>query len=170
MGNTITDDEAFMAKEIFHFEQVFCDDEPIHLQSKLEVLSLYPRFFSDAEADLIGRPVTLDEIDAVLHGFSKDKAPELDDCPVEFHLVVFDLVGNDILSAVEYNKDRGCIPLVLNAKHIAFIPKFGKLQNFADFRPISLCKLIYKVITKVLADRMKPFLFVARFLWCMFTV
>ena len=98
------------------------------------------------------------EIEVVLHDFSKDKALGSNDWPVEFYFGVSDLVGNEILSAVEYNRVRGCIPSVLNATYIALIPKCGMRWHFVDFWPISLCNLIYKVITKILADCMKPYL------------
>ena len=97
-GNAIIGDKALLAEGRSHFESVFCVVELIHMQRKLEVLSLYPRFFSDVEAERIGRPVNLTEIEAVLHGFAKDKAPGLDGCPVYFYLVVFDLMVAYILN------------------------------------------------------------------------
>ena len=41
---------------------------------------------------------------------------------------------------------------------LALIPKKDKPRTFADFRPISLCNLLYKLIAKVIARRLKPFL------------
>ena len=41
---------------------------------------------------------------------------------------------------------------------LALIPKKDKPWTFADFRPISLCNLLYKLIAKVIAGRLKPFL------------
>ena len=78
----------------------------------------------------------MSEIEVVLHGFAKDKAPRTNDWPIEFYLVVFYLVGNDSLRAMEYSRVRGCIPSVLNVTYIALIPKCCKPQHFADFRPI----------------------------------
>jgi hypothetical protein len=46
----------------------------------------------------------------------------------------------------------------LNATFIALIPKVNKPQCFRDFRPISLCNLCYKIISKVIANRIKPIL------------
>jgi hypothetical protein len=50
----------------------------------------------------------------------------------------------------------------INSTFIALISKTGKPLSFKDFRPISLCNLIYKIITKILANKINPVL--ARYL------
>jgi hypothetical protein len=46
----------------------------------------------------------------------------------------------------------------LNATFIALIPKINKPTSFGDFRPISLCNLCYKIISKTIANRINPIL------------
>jgi hypothetical protein len=46
----------------------------------------------------------------------------------------------------------------LNSTFLALIPKINNPQHFGDFRPISLCNLIYKVTSKVLLNQIKPIL------------
>ena len=110
LGNPITNEDALLAEGKRHFARVFNDDTLALLQEKLEVLILYPRYFSAEEADSIGRPVSLDEIEAVLKGFAKDKSLGPDG--FEIFLVVYDLVGEDILKAVEYSRVHGYLPPV----------------------------------------------------------
>ena len=87
------------------------------------------------------------EILAVLKGFSKDKSPETDGWMVEFFLSFFDLVGDDLLEAVEESRRSGTVNRSLNSTFMhVFIPKVNKPTTFGDFKHITLCKLIYKII------------------------
>jgi hypothetical protein len=47
----------------------------------------------------------------------------------------------------------------LNSTFLTLIPKANKPISFDDFRPISLCNLCYKVISKIISNRIKPFLY-----------
>jgi hypothetical protein len=46
----------------------------------------------------------------------------------------------------------------VNVTHMALIPKKQNLEHVTEFRPISLCNVIYKVISKVMVNRLKRIL------------
>ena len=46
----------------------------------------------------------------------------------------------------------------INSTFIALIPKTDSPISFNDFRPISLCNCLYKIISKIIANRLKPIL------------
>ena len=60
--------------------------------------------------------------------------------------------------AAEQARIEGFVPGSLNSTFFTLIPKCENPSTFADFRPISLCNLVYKVISKIAALRLKPLL------------
>jgi len=54
--------------------------------------------------------------------------------------------------------NRRPLPDSLNHTHVALIPKVKTPKSVTDFRPISLCNFLYKLVTKVFANRLKPLL------------
>jgi hypothetical protein len=98
------------------------------------------------------------ELKAVLSLFKRDKSSGPDGWTVKFFSHFFDLVGGDLLEMVEETRTKGLSAGRLNSTFLALIPKVNKPHTFGDYRPISLCNICYKIITKIIANRLKPFL------------
>jgi hypothetical protein len=64
----------------------------------------------------------------------------------------------DLLDVVEDARTRGVVNSQLNNTFIVLIPKSNLPRQFKDFHPISLCNLCYKLISKIIARRICPFL------------
>jgi hypothetical protein len=107
------------------------------------------------EVESLIKPVTLEEIKYVLEKIKKERSPGPDGWTTEFFIFFFDLVGDDILEMVEDSSRKGKLCGGLNSTFLALIPKVNKPVSFDDYRSISLCNLIYKVISKILANRIK---------------
>ena len=52
--------------------------------------------------------------------------------------------------------NSGAILKSINHTFITLIPKVNNLEKVFDFRPISLCNVIYKIVSKVIANHLKP--------------
>ena len=64
-------------------------------------------------------------------------------------------VGDDVTSIVLYFLNSSTMLPEINYTHIVLIPKIKSYERMSDYKPISLCNVIYKIISKVLAKRLK---------------
>ena len=87
-----------------------------------------------------------------------DKAPEPDGFTADFWQFGWDVVKSDIMGLFRDFHDHGSFVRSLNSIFMVLIPKQGGVEDLKDFRPISLIGSIYKLIAKVLANRLKKVL------------
>nr|GEY08285.1 RNA-directed DNA polymerase, eukaryota, reverse transcriptase zinc-binding domain protein [Tanacetum cinerariifolium] len=72
----------------------------------------------------------------------------------EFFKKYWDVVGPDFCEAIEYFFTSGGFSKGCNSSFVTLIPKIIDAKFVNDFRPISLIGCVYKVVTKVLANRL----------------
>ena len=124
----------------------------------MKTIQNFPHFFENEDYLFIGKPVTEIEVKNTLMLFAKDKSPVPDDWTMEFYWNLFNFFGQEITEAMEETWIQRKINEVLNATYLTLIPKKDHLDSFNDFRPISLCNFLYKIVSKIIPERLKPFL------------
>jgi len=90
-----------------------------------------------------------------MKAFKKDKCPGPDGWTIEFFNHFFDIIKQDLLRMVEESRISGSIHQLTSSTQIALIPKKVDAESFHDFRPISLCNITFKIIKKIIAERIK---------------
>lgn len=89
---------------------------------------------------------------------NSEKAPGPDGLNPTFYKCYWDLCGMELFNAGKNWLDQGIFPPHLNDTNVVLIPKVENPLSMRDLRPISLCNVVYKIISKVLANRLKPFM------------
>ena len=99
-----------------------------------------------------------DEIKATLFQMRPMKASRPNGMNALFYQKFWHIVGDKVVSAVLDYLNSSVILPDINHTNIVLIPKVKNPKKMSDFRPISLCNVIYKIISKVLANRLKQIL------------
>ena len=107
--------------------------------------------------DLV-KPFVKQDVDMALKQMASLKVPGPDGMPPIFYQHYWDFIGDDVSCVVLSCLNLDSIPASVNHTHITLIPKLKNLERVSDFRPISLCNILYKLISKVLANRLKNLL------------
>lgn len=100
--------------------------------------------------------VTLEEVKTAVFQLGSTKAPGPDGLNGQFYQHFWEEVQQDVFKEVQNFFISGILNPVLNKTHISLIPKVPNPERLEQYRPISLCNFSYKIISKVLANRLKP--------------
>jgi hypothetical protein len=99
-----------------------------------------------------------EELHLILQSFQKDKIPGPDGLPMEFFLGCYEFVEEDLRRVIEVSRTSDKILATFNTTFIASIPKANNPTSFDNFHSISFCNCIYKIISKIIARRLKGIL------------
>jgi hypothetical protein len=95
------------------------------------------------------------EVLEVIKELQGDKAPGPDGFTMGFVQTCWEVIKEDIMAVFKDFHTKGRFQKSFNATFIALIPKKARAEELKDYRPISLVGIVYKLISKVLANRKK---------------
>jgi hypothetical protein len=101
---------------------------------------------------------TKEEVGVALKQMGPLKTPGPDGLPAGFFQNHWVHLGDEVSQAIVDTLNLGVMPPAWNMTNIALIPKVKNPSMVTEFRPISLCNVLYKLISKVLANRLKKIL------------
>lgn len=106
----------------------------------------------------LNKPVNEEEVNVVIKEMQNGKALGLDGFNVEFFKACWGIVKQDILEVVENSGKYRTVLKALNTSLISLIPKQVNAMTPDRFIPIALCNVVYKIISKIIANKLKPLL------------
>eukprot|EP00253_Pinus_taeda_P021309 PITA_21309 len=139
-----------------HFKGLYSEEN--NMNQNFRLLDGIPSSISVEMNHQIESEVTMDEVKRALYAMNLDKSPGPDGFTASLLQNCWDIVGKDLYKMV--HKSQACKKLggSTNSSFLALIPKEKGANNFNRFRPISLCNIGYKLITKVIANRLRHIL------------
>jgi hypothetical protein len=141
-----------------HFRNLYREDIQSNDEEAVDLLSNIPSLISPEDNALLCRPTTEEEIINVIWSMEADKAPGPDGFTIHFYKSCWHIIKDDLHKMISGFMKKAKVGGGTNSTYLALIPKDSNPETFARFRPISLCNASYKILAKLLANRIKPLL------------
>jgi hypothetical protein len=140
--------EAFMD----YFSNIFTSSNPSDFADSLTGVAnrIQPHMY-----EVLSKDFTPDEVFQAAHQLKGNSAPGPDGLSAKFFQNYWDIIGGDITNSALNILNNGGNPDTLNNIFICLIPKNKNPSTPADYRPIALCNVLLKIITKTIANRIK---------------
>jgi hypothetical protein len=153
--DTLSSNQSDIGEHVVEFyKKLF--SEPFQWRPKVDGLSIDS--ILESEARWLERAFEEEEVRKVVLAMNGDKALGPDGFSMAFFQTCWDVLSWDIMKVFHDFHARGWFEKSLNASFISLIPKAPGVISLKDFRPISLVGSIYKIIAKVLANKLKSVL------------
>jgi hypothetical protein len=150
-GNKITDTEGMRAVAKEYFVDLFQKQN----NTTLPVINVIRQSISASDNEFLTAPFSKADFRDAMFSMHPDKCLGHDGFIPDFYQHFWNLCSDDIFKECCAWLDSGQFPPDLNMTNIALIPKCNSQTSMRDWRPIALCNVLYKLISKVLANRLK---------------
>lgn len=152
-GNWIADPTELEKLAVDYFSRLYSLTDVNQIVDGLP----YDGFVQILEEDKtdMNKPFTDAEVVRAVRSMGKFKAPGPDGFQPVFYQHCWEVVGESVLRFVLEFFQTGMLPQDTNDAIVVLIPKVAKQEKITQFRPISLCNVLFKIITKTMVGRLK---------------
>jgi hypothetical protein len=156
-GSTVSKPHLINELAVGFYEKLLGHSSHFFSNSKANKISqLIQKRFSSSCIDGMQVAVSREEVKRTVFSMKASKAPSLNGFSAGFFQKAWSIVGRDVTDTVLEFFYSGRLLREANATIITLVPKRKQPSVMSDFRPISCCNIVYKVITKILANRLCP--------------
>lgn len=157
-GETTYEEDEIQMKFVSYFESILNTNTQPSSKDIDNIMEVIPCLIDTNQQKELNKEVTQEEIKNVVSMMNDYKSPGPNGFPAGFFKHNWDIVGKDVSEAVLEFFKKGYLLKEWNATFVALIPKSESAKEPKDYRPISLCNVIYKILTKIMVERIKPIL------------
>ncbi|XP_059627763.1 uncharacterized protein LOC132270608 [Cornus florida] len=150
-GVSITDPSIIKSKFVDHFQRAYANDQPAFNAPKEKFIR---NKLSVEEIIMLEEAVTREEIKSTVLSMGPDRAPSPDGFTSRFFQHFWSIIGEDFTDAILQFFSHPELGRGSNNTFITLIQKKKDALKVGDYRPISLCNVFYKVIAKILVNRL----------------
>lgn len=114
-----------------------------------------PRLVTDTQNEELIKEITMEEVKRAVFEINPSKCPGSDGMSGYFYQQFWETIGEEVTAMVQNFFNNGELEEGINRTNICLIPKTLNATSLKEYRPISLCNVAMKIITKILAKRLK---------------
>lgn len=122
-----------------------------------DLLDPIPSLVTVADNEYLTAVPTADEVKAAVFSLDPSSAPAPDGYTGVFFTFFLDIVGSDVVLFVQSFFRNGYLPPNTNSNFMVLISKISGANEITHFRPITLANFVFKIIPKILVDRLGAF-------------
>jgi len=127
-------------------------------ECKLKIDGVSFRTISEGQNALLSGIFTEEEVFKVMSQCGSSKCPGPDGFNFFFIKSNCEIIRKDVVRAILFFQSSGYVPRGCNSSFITLVPKKANPSELNEFRPISLVCCIYKILSKVLMNRLSKVL------------
>ncbi|XP_074300110.1 uncharacterized protein LOC141631324 [Silene latifolia] len=120
-----------------------------------QVLKNLQKRVTNDDADSLSKPFTAKEVHQAVFQMGPMKSPGPDGIPAIFYQRCWHLVKKDCTKAILSILNSGVVLKEMNRTFIVLVPKCDNPEEVKDYRPISLCNVFMRIVTKCITNRMQ---------------
>ncbi|XP_019239934.1 PREDICTED: uncharacterized protein LOC109219918 [Nicotiana attenuata] len=152
VGSEVIDDKELIKEEILnYYHNLYAENEVWRPTTNFEEVAK----ISAVDNEMLEAVFDKEEVHAVIQSCAPDKAPGLDGFTMVFFQKARDFIKPEVLGALNHFHQHCHMIKSCNASFIALLPKKKGAMELRDYRTISLIGSVYKIISKLLAERLK---------------
>ncbi|KAL9669643.1 hypothetical protein QQ045_007190 [Rhodiola kirilowii] len=157
-GMWVTEEEEICGAFAQYYKEIFKSSRGGTRVRWPEWMGFIPEKLNDEMRNDLMRPFSEAEIREAIFQMCPTKAPGLDGFSALFYQKHWSMIKGNVSRQILRMLNNGALEEGINKTLITLIPKVKEPKTVAEFRPISLCNVGIKIVTKMMANRLKPIL------------
>lgn len=147
----VEDQETLINGAVDHFSNLLSSEDH---NVENDIFHVIPKIITDAQNDLLCGIPSPKEIRDAVFSLPGSSSPGPDGFSGDFFTHCWDIIHEDVVKAVQSFYCGWGMPQGVTSTLLCLLPKVQKPIGFADFRPVSLCNFSYKIVSKIMCDRL----------------